>query len=199
MCSSADVAEPRLSPTGSRAAPAQEVTPTSIHLLNPASAAAAAAAASPHKAQRLHSPSPAILNFTLQNLGLISGSAPGSGCAASPTPERLNALALQQRGMVFVKPGSPLPLQQSVSGQQVALISVQQVKTGSSVQSVRTVSDGSIPSQKLQLDVSLSATRGRLSFSVQLFSIFQYRRVYSTPFYLKDHLMAWLHFTIKVP
>lgn len=123
-----------LSPPGSRACPAQEITPTNIRLLKPASAAA-----SPHnaqKAQRLHSPSPAILNFTLQNLGLISGSSPGNGFAASQTPERLNALAsplsLQQRGMVFVKPVSPLPLQQSV-----ALISVQQVKTGNGEQPER--------------------------------------------------------------
>lgn len=105
------------------------MTPTSVRLGKPASAAA-----SPHgaqKARRLGSPSPAILNFTLQNLGLISASSPGSGYAASNTPERLGALAsplsLQQGGMLFAKPVSPLPLQQSV-----ALISVPQVQTGSS-------------------------------------------------------------------
>lgn len=132
-----------VSPTGSRPSLAQEITPTGVHLLKPASAAA-----SPHnaqKAQRLQSPSPAILNFTLQNLGLISGSSPGNGYAASQTPERLNALAsplaLQQRGMVFVKPVSPLPLQPPVPGQQLALISVQQVKTGTTG---GTLSDGSL-------------------------------------------------------
>lgn len=117
-----------LSPTGSRPSPAREITPTSIRLLKPTSAAA-----SPYNAQKAQRPSPAIFNFTLQNLGLISGSSPGNGYAASQTPEHLNTLAspvsLQQRGMVFIKPVSPLPLQPSVPGQ-VALISVQQVKTG---------------------------------------------------------------------
>lgn len=117
-----------LSPTGSIPSPAQEITPTSIRLLKPTFAAA-----SPHNAQKAQRPSPAILNFTLQNLGLISGSSPGNGSATSQTPERLNTLAsplaLQQRGMLFVKPVSPLPLQPSVTGQ-VALISVQQVQTG---------------------------------------------------------------------
>ncbi|KAE8297693.1 Transcription factor E2F8 [Larimichthys crocea] len=82
------------------------------------------------QAHRLHSPSPAILNFTLQNLGLISGSSPGNGFAAPQTPECAHALSspltLQQRGMVFLKPVSPVPIQQSLSGQQVALISLQQ-------------------------------------------------------------------------
>lgn len=106
------------------------MTPTGVRLLRPASAAASPL--NGQKAQRLQSPSPAILNFTLQNLGLISGSSPGNGYAASHTPDRLHALAsplaLHQRGMVFVKPVSPLPLQTSVPGQQVALISVQQVQ-----------------------------------------------------------------------
>eukprot|EP00066_Takifugu_rubripes_P018905 XP_011608171.1 PREDICTED: transcription factor E2F8 isoform X2 [Takifugu rubripes] len=109
---------------GSRPSPAREITPTSIRLLKPTSAAA-----SPYNAQKAQRPSPAILNFTLQNLGLISGSSPGNGYAASQTPEHLNTLAspvsLQQRGMVFIKPVSPLPLQPSVPGQ-VALISIQQ-------------------------------------------------------------------------
>lgn len=116
-----------LSPTGSRPAPPQEITPTSVRLHKPA------AAASPQtiqQAHRLHSPSPAILNFTLQNLGLISGSSPGSCFAAPQTPDCANTLpsplALQQRGMVFIKPVSPVPVQQSVSGQPL-LISVQQV------------------------------------------------------------------------
>lgn len=108
------------------------MTPTSVRLLKPP-CAAAASPHSAHKAQpRLHSPSPAILNFTLQNRGLISGSGPGGGPAASQTPERLSPLALQPRGMVFLKPVSPSPLQQ----QQVALISVQQVKRGRGQQEV---------------------------------------------------------------
>ncbi|XP_049899326.1 transcription factor E2F8 isoform X2 [Epinephelus moara] len=113
---------------GSRPDLAQEITPTSLRLHKPA-----AAAASPHTTQqphRLHSPSPAILNFTLQNLGLISGSSPGNAFAAPHTPECGNTipspLALHQRGMVFIKPVSPVPLQQSVSGQPMTLISLQQ-------------------------------------------------------------------------
>lgn len=110
------------------------MTPTSVRLLKPPSAAAAASPHSAHKAQpRLHSPSPAILNFTLQNRGLISGPGPGGGPAASQAPERLSPLALQPRGMVFLKPVSPSSLQQ----QQVALIGVQQVKRGRGQQEVR--------------------------------------------------------------
>ncbi|XP_044077786.1 transcription factor E2F8 isoform X2 [Siniperca chuatsi] len=112
---------------GSRPATAQEITPTSLRLHKPA------ATASPHttqQAHRLHSPSPAILNFTLQNLGLISGSSPGNAFAAPQTPDCANTLPsplpLQQRGMVFIKPLSPVPVQQSVSPRPVALISVQQ-------------------------------------------------------------------------
>ncbi|XP_057687912.1 transcription factor E2F8 [Corythoichthys intestinalis] len=107
---------------GSRPPAVQEVTPTSFRLHD------AAAATSPHltqQAQRLQSPSPAILNFTLQNLGLISGSAPGNVLASLQTPERtsgvISPLALQQRGMVFIK---PMTVQQSP--QSVALISIQQ-------------------------------------------------------------------------
>uniref|UniRef100_A0A671VRI9 Transcription factor E2F8 n=1 Tax=Sparus aurata TaxID=8175 RepID=A0A671VRI9_SPAAU len=110
---------------------AQEITPTSIRLNKPATA-------SPHvlqQAHRLNSPSPAILNFTLQNLGLISGSSPGNSFTVPQTPECASntlhsplpgPLALQQRGMVFIKPVSPVPIQQSVNGQPVALFSVQQ-------------------------------------------------------------------------
>lgn len=115
--------------TGSRPSPAQEITPINLRLHRPA------AAPSPHTtqlAQRLHSPSPAILNFTLQNLGLISGSSPGNTFTSPQTPERANTLpsplALHQRGLVFIKPVSPVPVQQSVSTQPLALISVQQVK-----------------------------------------------------------------------
>nr|XP_046251140.1 transcription factor E2F8 [Scatophagus argus]XP_046251146.1 transcription factor E2F8 [Scatophagus argus]XP_046251155.1 transcription factor E2F8 [Scatophagus argus] len=112
---------------GSRPSPAQEITPTSlrIHKLT-----AAPSPQATQQAHRLHSPSPAILNFTLQNLGLISGSSPANGFAAPQTPESAHTLpsplALQQRGMVFIKPVSPLPIQQSVSGPPVALIGVQQ-------------------------------------------------------------------------
>ncbi|GAA6218983.1 transcription factor E2F8 [Lates japonicus] len=116
---------------GSRPAPAQEITPTSLRLHRPT---AAASPRTPQQAHQIHSPSPAILNFTLQNLGLISGSSPGNAFAASQTPERCNTLpsplpgplALQQRGMVFIKPLSPVPVQQSVSQHPVALISLQQ-------------------------------------------------------------------------
>uniref|UniRef100_A0A3B4X4T1 Transcription factor E2F8 n=1 Tax=Seriola lalandi dorsalis TaxID=1841481 RepID=A0A3B4X4T1_SERLL len=120
-------------PTASRPAPALEITPTSLRRHRPAAAAADSPCIA-QQAHHLHSPSPAILNFTLQNLGLISGSSPGNAFAAPQTPERANTLpsplpgplALQQRGMVFIKPISPVPVQQSVSAQPLALISVQQ-------------------------------------------------------------------------
>ncbi|KAK2853681.1 hypothetical protein Q5P01_006342 [Channa striata] len=116
---------------GSRPAAAQEITPTSLH---PHRQGFAASPRTTQQAHHLHSPSPAILNFTLQNLGLISGSSPGNAFAAPQTPNRTNTLssplpsplALQQRGMVFIKPVSPVPVQQSVSAQPVTLISVQQ-------------------------------------------------------------------------
>ncbi|XP_029354399.1 transcription factor E2F8 [Echeneis naucrates] len=111
---------------GSRPAPALEITPTSLRRHRPVVADSPCT----QQAHQVHSPSPAILNFTLQNLGLISGSSPGNGFAAPQTPEHANTLsspvALQQRGMVFIKPVSPMPLQQSVSSQPVALISMQQ-------------------------------------------------------------------------
>lgn len=112
-----------------------EITPTSVRLQKPAASASPQAAQQTH---RLHSPSPAILNFTLQNLGLISGSSAANGFAAPQTPESANTLAsplpaplaLQQRGMVFIRPVSPVPIQQSAAGaaHPLALISVQQVK-----------------------------------------------------------------------
>ena len=76
------------------------------------------------------SPSPAIFNFTLQNLGLISaGPSPGG---QYQTPERGAGMAspllgVQQRGMVFVKPLASTALQQPGPGQPLAFISVQQV------------------------------------------------------------------------
>lgn len=124
-----------LSSSGSRPPPAQEITPTSIRLHKPITAAATATTASPHatpQAHRLHSPSPAILNFTLQNLGLISSPGPVTAFATPQTPERSNTLpsplALQQRGMVFIKPLSPVPVQQPGPPQPMALISLQQVQ-----------------------------------------------------------------------
>ncbi|XP_008296381.1 transcription factor E2F8 [Stegastes partitus] len=110
---------------GSRPAPVQEITPTNLRVHR--------AGVSPHPTQQahhLHSPSPAIYNFTLQNLSLISGSSPGNAFVTTQTPERSNTLpsplTLQQRGMVFIKPGSPLPVQQTASPHSVALISLQQ-------------------------------------------------------------------------
>uniref|UniRef100_A0A8C7RMP6 Transcription factor E2F8 n=1 Tax=Oncorhynchus mykiss TaxID=8022 RepID=A0A8C7RMP6_ONCMY len=120
---------------GSRPPPIQELTPTSLSLHRPPPA-------SPFSAQvhRFHSPSPAILNFTLQNLGLIPG--PGSVPACSPgtaqTPEHPSSvplpphLGLHQRGsMVFVKPMSPVPVQHQMTGpdgQPLTLIRLQQVR-----------------------------------------------------------------------
>ncbi|XP_078077442.1 transcription factor E2F8 [Mustelus asterias] len=79
----------------------------------------------------IHSPSPGILNFTLQNLGLINpgvhfsvsqGStlATASPEQACPLPGNIN---LQQGKMIFVKPVSP---HHQLTGQPVALISIQQ-------------------------------------------------------------------------
>lgn len=100
---------------GSRPVLTQELTPTSVHVTR----------ASPLCTQRIPSPSPAIINFTLQNLGLISGhNQTQTGPVSSPGP-----VSLQPRGMVFFKPVSPLQLQNTGSGQQVALISLQQAQT----------------------------------------------------------------------
>ncbi|XP_029947863.1 transcription factor E2F8 [Salarias fasciatus] len=114
---------------GSRPALAQEMTPTSLRIHRPAAVGASPhTAAAAQQAHRLHSPSPAILNFTLQNLGLISN--PANAFAAPQTPEHSaglpSPLSLQQRGLVFIKPVSPVPVQQTVSPQPLALISVQQ-------------------------------------------------------------------------
>ncbi|XP_061889398.1 transcription factor E2F8 [Entelurus aequoreus] len=107
-------------PTAGSRPPVQEVTPTGLRLHT-------AAAISPHSAQqprRLHSPSPAIINFTLQNLGLISNPSPGNPFTSLHTPERCSPLALQQRGMVFIKPLSPVTVQQAQHS--MALFSIQQ-------------------------------------------------------------------------
>nr|XP_015193945.1 PREDICTED: transcription factor E2F8 isoform X2 [Lepisosteus oculatus] len=82
--------------------------------------------------QHVNSPSPAILNFTLQNLGLISagipqGASPGTVATpleqASPVPGHLS---FQPGGMIFIKPMSPVPVQPQMPGQHVTLISLQQ-------------------------------------------------------------------------
>lgn len=112
---------------GSRPPLIQEFTPTSLPLHRPPPA-------SPFPAQghRLHSPSPAILNFTLQNLGLIPGPSPGPAHShtpdrASPAPSPLPArLGVPPRGMIFIRPLSPVPVQHQIPGQPLTFISVQQ-------------------------------------------------------------------------
>ncbi|XP_039605356.1 transcription factor E2F8 isoform X1 [Polypterus senegalus] len=71
----------------------------------------------------LNSPSPAILNFTLQNLGLISPGIQAPVEHVSPIP---NHFGFQQGGMIFVKPVSPVPIQHQISAQPVTLLSLQQ-------------------------------------------------------------------------
>ncbi|XP_069561529.1 transcription factor E2F8 [Brachyistius frenatus] len=115
---------------GSRLAPAQEITPTALRVHRPVASSSSSPHAAAQQAHRLHSPSPAILNFTLQNLGLISSSGPGNPFVTPQTPERTHTLpsplALQQRGMVFIKPLSPVAVHQTMSPHPVALISLQQ-------------------------------------------------------------------------
>ncbi|XP_062326671.1 transcription factor E2F8 isoform X2 [Osmerus eperlanus] len=106
---------------GSQPPPMQEFTPTGL----PPSRAPPA---SPFHPQGHHTPSPAILNFTLQNLGLIPGPpqahTPERGPSLpSPRPPHLS---LPQRGMVFVRPMSPLPVQHAMPGQPLTFISLQQ-------------------------------------------------------------------------
>ncbi|XP_016325497.1 transcription factor E2F8-like [Sinocyclocheilus anshuiensis] len=108
---------------GSRHPLPQEVTPTRLPLHRIPSV-------SPFTSQghRIHSPSPAILNFTLQNLGLIPGtSTPNS------TPEQASMLpsphpGLPPQSMIFVKPISPARALQpaSIHGQPFTLISIPQ-------------------------------------------------------------------------
>ncbi|GCB70652.1 hypothetical protein scyTo_0001337 [Scyliorhinus torazame] len=79
----------------------------------------------------IHSPSPGILNFTLQNLGLINPgvhfSVSQGPTMATASPEQASPLTgninLQQGKMIFVKPVSP---HHHLTGQPVALISIQQ-------------------------------------------------------------------------
>ncbi|KAJ8340565.1 hypothetical protein SKAU_G00351980 [Synaphobranchus kaupii] len=118
---------------GSMHVGAQEFTPTRFpfHRAPSMSISPMPALAQPSPSllpgQHVHSPSPAIINFTLQNLGLISAGSPGGAPAAhrqaSPVPAQLG---LQQGGVIFVKPMSPMPLQHPSPGQPLALLSLQQ-------------------------------------------------------------------------
>lgn len=120
----------------------QEFTPTSVHM-SPASVhvtpvSAHVSRASPLCTPRALSPSPAIINFTLQNLGLISGhpqvqvqtqtpTRTPTGTLLSPQPGPVPVSVLSHRGgMVFLKPVCPLQVQSAGNGQQVALISLPQ-------------------------------------------------------------------------
>ncbi|XP_026071920.1 transcription factor E2F8-like isoform X3 [Carassius auratus] len=108
---------------GSRPPLPQEITPTRLPLnripcISPF----------PSQGRHIHGPSPAILNFTLQNLGLIPGST-----TPNSTPEQASTLpsphsGLPPQGMIFVKPISPARTLQSASihGQHVTLISIPQ-------------------------------------------------------------------------
>lgn len=124
---------------GSLPAGAQEFTPNSfsLKLASPAVPVSpfpvlSQPGPSPVPSQRLQSPSPAILNFTLQNMGLIRSGSPGRASASMPS-EHVNGspaqLGFQQRGMIFVKPMSPVPLQPQ-TGQPLALFNLQQVMHG---------------------------------------------------------------------
>ncbi|KAL4641999.1 transcription factor E2F8 [Arapaima gigas] len=105
---------------------ARELTPRSCPVQLPTSTVSAFV--SPLSGHRLHSPSPAILNFTLQNMGLIPTGSPNP--VSGPTmPEQASSspaqLGFHQRSMVFVRPMSPLPLQ-SQAGQPITVFSLQQ-------------------------------------------------------------------------
>ncbi|XP_026101174.1 transcription factor E2F8-like isoform X3 [Carassius auratus] len=106
---------------GSRPPLPQEITPTRLPLnripcISPF----------PSQGRHIHGPSPAILNFTLQNLGLIPGST-----TPNSTPEQASTLpsphsGLPPQGMIFVKPISPARTLHSIHGQHVTLISIPQ-------------------------------------------------------------------------
>ncbi|XP_042563969.1 transcription factor E2F8 isoform X2 [Clupea harengus] len=111
---------------GSRPFHPQEFTPTSLSV-HPAPSV------SPFTMQRTHSPSPAILNFTLQNIGLIPTAAGVAGGTSSPmTVEHASPLptahiGLPHRGMIFVKPMSSAgALQHPPSSQPLTLFSLAQ-------------------------------------------------------------------------
>ncbi|XP_041917365.1 transcription factor E2F8 isoform X2 [Alosa sapidissima] len=116
---------------GSRPLHPQEFTPTSLSLHM-----APSISPFPAHMQRTHSPSPAILNFTLQNIGLIpaAGAVAGGTSMPSPAPTGEHAsplpaahIGLPHRGMIFVKPMSPAGVLQSApSNQPLTLISLPQ-------------------------------------------------------------------------
>ena len=129
-CESSVISWPNLPhpATGSRPFHPQEFTPTSLSL-HPAPSV------SPFTMQRTHSPSPAILNFTLQNIGLIPTAAGVAGGTSSPmTVEHASPLptahiGLPHRGMIFVKPMSSAgALQHPPSSQPLTLFSLAQVR-----------------------------------------------------------------------
>ncbi|XP_036400239.1 transcription factor E2F8 isoform X2 [Megalops cyprinoides] len=111
---------------GSAPAGTQEFTPTRFSIQRPMSVSVSPIP-SFAPGHRINSPSPAILNFTLQNLGLIptgsSGGMPPSHKQASPVPGHSG---LQQASMIFVKPMSSVALQTPLHGQPVTLLSLQQ-------------------------------------------------------------------------
>ncbi|XP_076879259.1 transcription factor E2F8 isoform X2 [Brachyhypopomus gauderio] len=109
---------------GSRPPPPQEFTPTSLPLHR-----VGHVSPFPAHGQRAHSPSPAILNFTLQNLGLI----PNTSTPSATPPEQCSPMTcphpgLPPQGMIFVKPMSPAgPLTPgALHAQPLTLISIQQ-------------------------------------------------------------------------
>ncbi|XP_051991264.1 transcription factor E2F8-like [Xyrauchen texanus] len=108
---------------GSRHVLPQEVTPTRLplHRIPPFSPF-------PPHGHRIHSPSPAILNFTLQNLGLIPGTTTPNSTPEQASPMPSPFPGLPPRGMIFVKPLSPARALQpaSIHGQPVTLISIPQ-------------------------------------------------------------------------
>ncbi|KAJ8413029.1 hypothetical protein AAFF_G00106110 [Aldrovandia affinis] len=103
---------------------AQEFTPTHFPLQRaPSVSMSSMPSPSLVPGQRLHSASPAIINFTLQNLGLIPAGSPGTATLAHRQPAHLG---LQQGGMIFVKPMSPVPFQHPSPGQPLTLLGLQQ-------------------------------------------------------------------------
>lgn len=120
-------------------------TPTSVHVtpagVHVTPVSAHVSRASPLCTARAVSPSPAIINFTLQNLGLIAGHPQVQVQTQTPTrtptgtllsPQPVSVLS-HRGGMVFLKPVSPLQVQSAGGGQQVALISLQQPQPPSTV------------------------------------------------------------------
>ncbi|KAJ8281341.1 hypothetical protein GJAV_G00066450 [Gymnothorax javanicus] len=112
---------------GSQPAGAQEFTPTRFPV-QPMAASLGQPSPSPLASQRVHSPSPAIINFTLQNMGLIPAGSPGAvHRQPSPVPAQIS---LPPGGVVFVKPMSPMAVQHPSPGQPLALLSLQQPVMG---------------------------------------------------------------------